>query len=208
MNNQSPVYSIIGPSGCGKGTQADLLSEKLGIPHISTGQLLRNEYKRGSDDGIEAHKYWSEGEWPPADLLMRIFKKRFDDPDLKNGFILDGTPREAKQVPMLEEVFSQLSLRYEKVFHLDTSMETSISRIMNRVEEAKKEGKPVRADETDKETIKERLESYYKTIDPLLKVLEERGLLEHIDNESPIKKVHQDIMSRITNSLDVRPPSL
>ncbi len=197
ITNQSPVYSIIGPSGCGKGTQADLLSEKLGIRHISTGQLLRDEYAAGTKDGIEAEKYWGEGEWPPAELLMRIFKKRFDDPDATEGFILDGTPREAKQVPMLENVFADLGFRFERVFHLDTSMQTSISRIMNRVEEAKKEGKPVRADETNEETIKERLESYYKTIDPLLHILEERGLLERIDNERPIEDVHAAIMSRL-----------
>ncbi len=192
------VISIIGPSGCGKGTQAELLSKKLGIPHISTGQLLRGEYQAGTEQGIEAEKYWGEGEWPPAELLMSIFRKRFDDPDLQKGFILDGTPREAEQVPLLAEMFADLGLHFERVFHLDTSLETSIQRIRNRIEESKAEGKEVRADETDEAVIKERLESYYETIDPLLDVLEKGGLLQHIDNERPIAEVHKDILSSIT----------
>ena len=105
------IISIIGPSGCGKGTQAKLLSKKLGVPAISTGKLLRSEYEAKTPGGIEAEKYWGEGQWVPADLMIKILTKELDKEVYRKGFVLDGTPRKMGDIPLLEDYLSKKNQR-------------------------------------------------------------------------------------------------
>ncbi len=186
------IISIIGPSGCGKGTQAKLLAEKLGRPAISTGKLLRSEYEAKTTEGIEAEKYWGGGEWVPADLMMDILKKRLDRPDCQNGFVLDGTPRKMGDIPLLENYLSEKGQKLDLVLHLDTSDETSLSRIQGRIFKIQEEGGKVREDE-DLEEVKERLRQYHQTIEPVLKYFEEKGILRRINNEQPIEDVFAEV---------------
>jgi len=188
------IISIIGPSGCGKGTQAKLLAEKLGVPAVSGGDVLRSEYEAGTPAGVEAEKYWGQGKWPPADLIMKILKKRLDQPDCKNGFVLDGTPREINQIPLMEEYFLQKGQKLDLVLHLETSDETCLSRLTHRIFEAREKGEEVREDE-DPEEVKERLQQYHETVEPVLKYFEEKGILRRINNEQPIERVFEEVWS-------------
>lgn len=190
------IISIIGPSGCGKGTQAKLLSEKLRVPEISTGKLLRTEYEARTLEGIEAEKYWGEGEWVPAELMMRILKKRLDQPDCQRGFILDGTPRKMTDIPLLEDYLSQKNQKLDLVLHLDTSDKSCLSRLTHRIFEAREKGEEVREDE-DPEEIKERLKQYHQTIEPVLKYFEEKRTLHHINNEQPIEAVFEEVSTAV-----------
>jgi len=188
------IVSIIGPSGCGKGTQAKLLAEKLGIPAISTGELLRREYEAQTPEGIEAEKYWGQGAWVPASLMMEILKKRLDQADCQKGFILDGTPRKMTDISLLEEYLSQKGQKIDLVLHLDTLDKTCLSRITHRIFEARERGEKVREDE-DPEEVRERLRQYHQTIRPVLKYFSEKGTLRHINNEQPIERVFEEIWS-------------
>lgn len=190
------IISIIGPSGCGKGTQAKLLAEKLGVPAISTGELLRQEFEAKTPEGVEAEKSWGQGEWVPAELMMRILAKRLEKPDCQEGFILDGTPRKMTDIPLLENYLSQKKQKLDLVLHLETSDESCLSRIMHRVFEARERGKEVREDE-DPEEVKERLKQYHETVEPVLKYFEEKGILRHINNEQPIEAVFEEVWSKV-----------
>ncbi len=190
------IISIIGPPGCGKGTQAKLLAEKLGLPAISTGKLFRQEFEARTPEGIEAEKYWGEGKWVTAELTIKILKKRLEQQDCQKGFILDGTPRKMGDIPLLEEYLSQKGQKIDLVLHLDTKDETCLSRLTHRIFEAREKGEEVREDE-DPEEVKERLRQYHKTIEPVLKYFEEKGILRHINNEQPIEAVFEEIWSKV-----------
>jgi len=188
------IISIIGPPGSGKGTQAKLLSEKLGIPAISTGKLFRQEFEAQTPEGIAAEKYWGKGKWVTAELTMKILKKRLDQADCQRGFILDGTPRKMGDIPLLEEYLSQKGQKIDLVLHLDTLDETCLSRITHRIFEARERGEKVREDE-DPEEVRERLRQYHQTVRSVLKYFSERGTLRHINNEQPIERVFEEIWS-------------
>lgn len=189
------IYIFLGPSGCGKGTQAKFLGAKLNIPTISTGEILRKAFENKMPDGIAAEKYWGKGNWVPNDLMFKMLKVRLEMDDCQKGFILDAFPREVGQAELLDQYLGERGLKVERVFHLDTDESTAVERILGRIEEDKKRGK-VREDETP-EVIKARLESYRKTIAPILRYYEERGLLEQIDNSPPIEEVHKEVVRRL-----------
>jgi len=190
------IISIIGPSGCGKGTQAGLLAKKFGIPAISTGQLLRDVYEAGTPEGIAAEKYWGHGEWVPADLMFKILIPRLEKEDCQEGFILDGTPRKMTDIPLFETYLKKRGDKLDKIFHLDTSEATCLARIHRRILSTESRGEEVRKDET-LEAVKERLEEYRQTIQPVLEYFEKRGTLERIDNERSIEEVFEDLVSRL-----------
>jgi len=192
------IISIIGPSGCGKGTQAKLLSEKLNIPAISTGQVLRDLFEAGTLEGIAAEKYWGHGEWVPADLMFKILVPRLDEEDCRDGFILDGTPRKMSDIPLFESYLEKRGDKLDKIFHLDTSEVTSLARIQKRIELTKRRGGEVREDETPA-AIKERLEEYRETIEPVLNYFEKQGTLERINNERSIEEVFEDIADIVSH---------
>jgi len=199
-SKEEMIVSIIGPSGCGKGTQAKMLAEKLGVPAISTGKLLREEFEAGTPDGIEAEKYWGEGEWVSADLMVKILTKRLDQDDCQKGFVLDGTPRKMGDIPLLEDYFSNKNQKFDLVLHLDTSDETSLSRIQRRIFKTQEEGGKVREDE-DFDEVQERLRQYHETVEPVLKYFEEKGILRRINNEQPIEQVFEEISATVEELL-------
>lgn len=190
------ILLILGPSGCGKGTQAKLLSERLHLPQIGTGDLLREAYEKRTPEGLQAEIYWRRGKWAPSKLVMSILKQRLDQLDCENGFILDGVPRDLDQVQMLENYLNQKHKVVTKVFHLETSDKTAVERIQHRIQTTKKIGEPVRMDETPM-AIKQRLSEYHKNILPILNYYEKKGILERINNEGSIKEVQGEIWDRL-----------
>lgn len=194
------IVSIIGPSGCGKGTQAKLLAEKLGVPAISTGELLRSEYEAGTSEGIAAEKYWGRGLWVPSNLTMEILRERLDQPDCQNGFVLDGGPRKMEEIPLLKRYLSEKNQKLDLVLHLDTKDETCLSRLTHRIFEAQEKQEKVREDE-DPEEVKERLRQYHETVEPVLRYFEDKGILRRINNEQPIDKVFEEASTAVEELL-------
>lgn len=185
---------IIGPSGSGKGTQAELLSKKFNIPTISMGELIRQASEQKIPEGIKAENYWRKGNWVPAELTFRILQPALNQG--KKGFVLDGFPRTIEQVPLLEKYLEERGKKIDKVIHLWISDEEAVKRLLLRAKkDIRRRGKP-RKDETE-EIIRERLSSYHQTVDPILDYYRKKGILEKVDGERPIEPIHQDIMKRL-----------
>lgn len=124
---------LLGPPGAGKGTQAKRLAEKLNMPHISTGDILRQNAKESSDLGKEAQGYMDKGLLAPDELVAKMLMQRFSQPDIKKGFILDGYPRNLSQAITLDDLLSQKAMVIDLVIYLDTSDAVIIQRITGRL---------------------------------------------------------------------------
>src|SRR5210317_1984165 len=138
---------ILGPPGSGKGTQAAMLVEHLGVPHISTGALLRDAANQGTELGIKAKGIIDKGDLVPDDIMLGIVEERLGQDDVANGFILDGYPRNVAQAKSLDEMLERLGQPVEEAIHIDVDEDVIIERIASR---AKLEG---RSDDTD-ETVR------------------------------------------------------
>ena len=161
---------IMGPQGVGKGTQAALLAEHFNIPTISTGDIFRYNIKNKTELGLEAMSYTDKGELVPDSLTNKIVKDRLAKEDCKNGWILDGYPRNAAQVTALDEMLADLDTPLDHVVALEAARDVLLERMKKRAAE---QG---RADDTP-EAIAKRLETYEKETAPLLDIYEARGLL-------------------------------
>lgn len=123
---------LLGPPGAGKGTQSIQLAQRLGLPHISTGDILRKNVKEKTSLGKEAKDYMERGLLVPDELVAQMLKKRFEEPDVKKGFILDGYPRNLNQAKTLEDILSPGNLSIDLVVYLDTSDAVIIQRLTGR----------------------------------------------------------------------------
>lgn len=124
---------LLGPPGAGKGTQAIRLAQELILPHISTGEILRQNVKDLTSLGEEAEDYMNRGLLVPDALVAKMLTERFDRPDVKKGFILDGYPRNISQAKTLDDILSSKKLDISTVFYLDTSDEVIIQRLSGRL---------------------------------------------------------------------------
>ena len=185
-----PVFVFLGPSGSGKDTQADLLAALLGDPPvISTGALFRRAVERNTPLGQKAAVYMERGEWVPDELVLSVLQEELTTLDTQRGLIFTGFPRTVAQCAVLDTVLADHDLAVTAVFHLDTSPETSIARMHDRIGDPTADA---RTDDTD-ELITERLAAYTETIAPILTYYSDRSLLHHVDNEAPI----EDVAARI-----------
>lgn len=124
---------LLGPPGAGKGTQAKRLAENLGLPHISTGDILRQNVKLDTDLGRQAKGIMEKGLLVPDDLVAKMLDERFDNPDIKKGFILDGYPRTLAQAYSLDKILTAKGLAVDLVVYLDTSDQVIIKRLTGRL---------------------------------------------------------------------------
>ena len=124
---------LLGPPGAGKGTQAKKLAEKLGIPHISTGDILRQNVKLDTDLGKQAKGIMEKGLLVPDDLVAKMLDERFNNPDIKKGFILDGYPRTLPQAHSLDEILAAKGLAVDLVVYLDSSDQVIVKRLTGRL---------------------------------------------------------------------------
>ncbi|MDP2927512.1 MAG: adenylate kinase [Candidatus Omnitrophota bacterium] len=124
---------LLGPPGSGKGTQAKRLAEKLGLPHISTGDILRQNVKDDTDLGRGAKGIMEKGLLVPDDLVAKMLDERFNNPDIKKGFILDGYPRTLSQAYSLDEILAPKGLAVDLVVYLDSSDQVIIKRLTGRL---------------------------------------------------------------------------
>ena len=184
---------IMGPQGVGKGTQAALLAKHFDIPTISTGDIFRFNIKNKTELGLEALKYTDKGELVPDELTNKIVEDRLAKDDVKNGWILDGYPRNASQVEALDAMLERLGTPLDAVVALDADHEVLMHRIAKRAEI---EG---RSDDTP-EAIAKRLATYVKETAPLLDTYKQRDLLVAIDGTGDI----DDIQNAIVEALNAR----
>jgi adenylate kinase len=124
---------LLGPPGAGKGTQAKRLAEKLGLPHISTGDILRQNVKDDTELGRQAKGIMEKGLLVPDDLVAKMLDERFNNPDIKKGFILDGYPRTLPQAHSLDEILAAKGLAVDLVVYLDSSDQVIIKRLTGRL---------------------------------------------------------------------------
>ncbi|EUA22367.1 adenylate kinase [Mycobacterium kansasii 662] len=148
---------LLGPPGAGKGTQAQKLAEKLGIPQISTGELFRRNIEDGTKLGVEAKRYLSAGDLVPSDLTNQLVDDRLNNPDAANGFILDGYPRSVEQAQALHEMLERRGTDIDAVLEFRVSEEVLLERLKGRG----------RADDTD-DVILNRMKVYRDETAPLL----------------------------------------
>jgi adenylate kinase len=177
---------ILGPQGSGKGTQANLLSEKLGIPALSMGQILRDEIASESELGKELAVILNAGNLVSDEMALRMLKGRLSQDDVENGYILDGYPRTKEQYEASKELEPPTD-----VLLIDVPREESMERLKKRAE---LEG---RVDDTE-EVIKHRLDLYEKETEPLLALYEDAGLLKRIDGVGSVEDIHARVMETLS----------
>ncbi len=181
---------LLGPPGAGKGTQAQRLVERHGIPQVSTGDMLRAAVAAGSELGRKAQAIMERGELVPDELVIGIAWERLARPDAARGFVLDGFPRTVAQADALCELLAQSDRKLRRCVSLVVDEEAVVARLLAR---AKIEG---RADDNET-TIRERMRVYRAQTQPLVDYFRERGLLSEVDGMGSVDEVASRIAEAI-----------
>ena len=179
---------LLGPPGAGKGTQAKELVAKHGIVQLSTGDMLRAAVAAGTPVGLKAKDIMARGELVPDEVVVSIVSDRIEQPDAKNGFILDGFPRTVPQAEALDKMLAEKGMRLDAVVELKVDPEILIRRIENRVAEMIARGEAVRADDNP-EVLKQRLTSYQAQTAPLVAYYAGKKALRSVDGMAAIPAV-------------------
>ena len=182
----------MGPPGAGKGTQAVNIAKTLNIPHISTGDIFRENMKNETPLGLEAKAFYDKGMYVPDEVTNRIVEDRLTWDDAKNGFLLDGYPRTIDQVNFLDQILSKKSQKIEKVLEITIDIPVVVERLLKRAQE---QG---RIDDT-KEVITKRLEVYAASTAPLLEEYKNRGILIQVDGMGSVSEVEEKINLALGN---------
>ena len=183
---------LLGPPGAGKGTQAERIVAKYGIPQLSTGDMLRAAVKAETPIGKRAKAVMDAGELVSDEIVNGIVSERIDDADCAKGFILDGYPRTLAQADAVEAMLNSKGLKLDAVIELLVDDKALVGRIVKRAEDAKAAGKPVRKDDTP-EVFDERLREYYKKTAPLTGYYYAKRMLTNVDGMQSIDQVTASI---------------
>ena len=206
---------LLGAPGAGKGTQAEIISAKLGIPTISTGNILREAVKNGTEIGLKAKSYMDAGKLVPDEVIVGIVKERVAQDDCKNGFILDGMPR---TIPQAEALVNQ-DVKIDQVVSIEIADQVIEKRMTGRrvcgkcgasyhieANPPKEEGVcdscgsqlVIRKDDAP-ETVKNRLEVFHNETEPLKAFYEAMGILTEVEGNQPIENATKDILAALEN---------
>lgn len=183
---------LFGPPGAGKGTQAKVLQEQRGLPQLSTGDMLRAAVKAGTPLGKKVDALLAKGELVPDDIVIGIIGERYDQPDCKKGAVFDGFPRTIPQAEALDDMLAARSRKIDLVVELKVNDEILLARVEQRI----KEGGVLRSDDTP-ETLKHRLDVYYKNTAPLLVYYGNQKKVVTIDGMAPIVDVIMSISAAV-----------
>jgi adenylate kinase len=179
---------LLGPPGAGKGTQALRLVERHGIPQLSTGDMLRAAVKAGTEVGKRAKAVMDAGALVSDEIVNAIVAERIDQPDCARGFILDGYPRTLPQADAVDAMLNKRGQALDAVIELVVDDEALVGRIVNRAEQARAAGQPVRKDD-DPAVFPERLREYYKKTAPLTGYYYAKGMLRTVDGMAGVDAV-------------------
>lgn len=211
---------LLGPPGSGKGTQAKFIVEKFGIPHISTGDIFRQNIKDGTPLGIKAKSFIDKGQLVPDEVTIEIVEDRIKQDDCKSGFMLDGFPRTVGQAEALAKVLKSLGESLDHVVNINVADEALVERLTGRrvcltcgasfhvvFNPPKKEGicdycsaDLIQREDDNVETVSSRLEVYSNQTKPLIDFYEKIGLLRSIEGEKDINDVFGDIVKALGSS--------
>jgi len=175
---------FIGPPGAGKGTQAGKVAGRLGIPHVSTGDMFRDHVSRRTDLGRKVDSIMAAGDYVPDEITVAMLSDRISQEDARDGFILDGFPRTEAQVASLDRLIGEDGLDEVVVFEVDEDELTQ--RLLSR-------GR----DDDDEETIRYRFKVYMEQTQPLIDIYEARGVTVYIDGIGEVDEVTEQILSRL-----------
>ena len=208
---------LLGPPGAGKGTQAELIVQKYGIPQISTGDIFRANIKNGTELGMKAKAYMDKGDLVPDELVVDLVKDRIEQDDCKDGFMLDGFPRTVFQAEELDKIMEARGLKIDSVLNIDVKPEKLVKRIAGRrvckacgatynvdYKPPAKEGVCdkcgdevyQRADDTE-ETVQNRIKVYFSQTAPLIDYYEKSGVIANIDGDTSEEAVFAQITERL-----------
>lgn len=208
------IIILLGPPGSGKGTQAKKVAEDLSIPHISTGDLFRENLKQGTPLGKKVKEFLDSGRLVPDAIVVDMLEARVAQPDCERGYVLDGFPRSIPQAEALDKLLASVDY---KVINLKVNDETIIQRIegrescpgcgavFNKYSSPSKTGKScdkcgtglVQRSDDKREVVEERLRQYYSQTEPLIGYYERKGKLVHIDGSKEPSVVFGEIMQSI-----------
>ena len=191
------IIILLGPPGSGKGTQANFIQNKLSIPHLSTGDILRQSVKNETDLGNKVKNIMAKGELVSDDLVLDVIKERVSQSDCNLGFILDGYPRNITQAESLNIVLKDIDRNIDRILFLDVDFEVLESRIESRSKENNKEK---RADDTSEVLIK-RLEEYKIQTAPLGEYYSNNKKFKKINGMKSISEVSLDIENFLDNGI-------
>jgi adenylate kinase len=208
---------LFGPPGSGKGTQADFLTQAYGIPQISTGDILRDDVKRGTALGKQASEFMNRGELVPDEVMVDMIRERITRPDCANGFLLDGFPRTVPQAQALDGMLETIGQHIDRLLYLHVELEELVQRLTGRwvcpacARSYHMENNPPkedmrcnvdgtglvhRADDTE-ETARRRSEVFYQRTYPILDFYRQRGISVEVDGHGTIAEVRE----RVRNAL-------
>jgi adenylate kinase len=181
---------LMGPPGGGKGTQATVLSERLGVPHISTGDLFRAHLAQVTPLGIAAGMFMDSGDYVPDRITNAMVRDRLGQPDAADGFLLDGYPRTLDQVGVLESALADMGLALDRVVELTVDTDEIVARLLKRAQE---QG---RADDTE-DVIRRRMEVYAEQTEPLTRVYADAGILVQVDGMGSVDEVRDRVLAAL-----------
>lgn len=179
---------FMGPPGAGKGTQAVLLAARLGIPHISTGDIFRANVSEGTELGKQAQQYMDAGEYVPDTVTNAMVRDRLTHDDCRPGFLLDGYPRTVEQVAELDAMLRSAGQQLDVVVELTVDIDEVVKRLVKRAQD---QG---RSDDTE-DVMRHRLEVYAEQTAPLIETYSERGLLVRVDGMGLIEDVTERLIA-------------
>lgn len=211
---------MLGPPGAGKGTQAQIVSERLGLPHISSGDIFRENIKSRTELGMMAKEYMDQGELVPDDVTIAMIKERLSRTDCQPGAMLDGFPRTPAQAKALEDMLSDFGARVNAVPYIRVPEVVLIERLIGRwtcraqghifhqkfnppkvVGICDHDGSQLYQREDDKtETVTRRIRVYLEQTQPLIDYYQDQGVLVEIDGEQPIDQVTVDIIAVLSKA--------
>ncbi|MFH1305010.1 MAG: adenylate kinase [Candidatus Omnitrophota bacterium] len=204
---------LLGPPGAGKGTQAGYLTKAYHLPHVSTGDMLREAVKEGTETGIEAEKYMNSGELVPDSVVTRIMIERMAKPDAAGGVIFDGYPRTVPQAGSLDDALIKEERSLNVVLYFETTEKVAVERLSGRrvcgkcsknyhvtnMPPAKDGtcdvcgGELIQREDDKPETVKNRLAVYKERTKDLIEYYEKKGLLREVNGDLPAKQLFDDI---------------
>ncbi len=210
-------FVFLGMPGAGKGTQAKIISKKYDIPHISTGDILREAVANKTELGLKAKKYMDEGALVPDELVVSLVEERLKQPDCEKGFILDGFPRNVEQAKVLEDMLSRIDKNLDAVFFFSLKEDVVVKRLTARrvcskcgavynmlYNPPKVEGvcdlcggKLIIRDDDKEEVVRNRLVTYNKETAPVITFYMKKGILHTIDASLSVEEVTKEIEKHI-----------
>lgn len=184
---------VLGPQGSGKGTQAKRISTAYGVPHVSTGDMFRGAVAAGSDLGRRVEPLLAAGELVPDELTVSLIRERLAEADARNGFVLDGFPRNLAQADALDVMLAEIGRALDVVLFFDLADDIAVERLHGR---AREEG---RADDTP-EVIARRLAVYHEQTEPVVEHYRSAGILAPVPAERTVDQVFAEIQAALTGA--------